>query len=103
MQNSPNFVVFQRFGFGSFRDLKEMNTFVSAAEVNCIQAFFLLFCFGTKTYQVQGEFVFQRNYIAEAVYVIAASQRLAFNCLIHFVSRKRKHNGFTVKSLFETS
>ena len=42
MQNSPNFV-FQRFGFGSFRDLKEMNTFVLAAEVKCILAFFLSF------------------------------------------------------------
>lgn len=102
MQNSPNFV-FQRFGFGSFRDMKEMNTIVSAAEVKCMLVFFLLFCFGTKTYRVQGEFVFQRNYIAEAVYVTVASHRLAFNCLTHFVSRKRKHNGFTVKSLFETS
>jgi len=102
MQNSPNFV-FKRFGFGSFRDLKEMNNFVSAAAVKYILAFSLLFCFGTKTYRVQGEFVFQKNYIAEAVYVIAVSHRLAFNYLTHFVSRKRKHNGFTVKSLFETS
>ena len=103
MQNSPNFV-FQRFGFGSFRDLKEMNTFVSAAEVKCMLAFFLLFCFGTKTYRVQGEFVFQRNYIAEAGLCDCRKSRFGFQLSnSHFVSRKRKHNGFTVKSLFETS